>query len=226
MINGYHQLFFLVIQTILLYFISRLTINELFYFLRFFLKNEKIVFSLVSLFFLPGTITHEMAHYFAALILMLQVKEVKIFPEWEKNYIKLGKVLYEKKDLVRSIIVGIAPVLAGFLFFWWMSVFKIFPSQNIILNLFFGYIVFAVSSTMFSSKQDLIDLIYILPLSIIIIGIVYIFDIRFDFILKNEISIKFLLSSIKSINFYLLLSLTINLFLIILFKSFRFMIKR
>lgn len=221
-----YQPVILIFQIIIIYFLSRITINELFYFLRFFFKNDQIVFSLISVFFLPGTIIHEMGHYFFALLLMLNVREVKIFPEWEKNYIKLGRVLYEKKDFVRGIFVGLAPLILGVAFFWWLSVFKLFPSQNLLINIILGYIIFSVSSTMFSSKQDLVDLIYIIPLIIIVIGIVYIFDLRLDFILKNKDLIQTFSNGVKGINFYLFFSLIINLFLIVFFKSFRKIIRK
>lgn len=216
-----YQFVFFILQIIALYFFSRKTTNEFFYFLRTFTKNQKTVFILVSILFFPGTVIHEMAHYFFAVITNLRVREVKLFPEFHEGYIKLGRVLYEKKDFVRGIIVGIAPIIIALFFFWWLGAFRLFPNENPYLNLIFGYIVFAVSSTMFSSKQDLVDLIYIIPLFIIIGGLIYIFDIRADLILSNGRVIKGMMSVIKTINFYLLFSLVVNILLILFFKSYR-----
>lgn len=216
----------LVLQILLIYLLSRLTINEFFYFLRIFFRNHHFIYGLVSLFFLPGTIIHEMGHFIAATVLMLRVYDMRIFPQWEKNQIKLGSVLYEKKDVFRGILVGMAPIFFSFFFFWFLSRFKMFPSDNFWLNILFGYIVFAVSSTMFSSKQDLVDFIFIIPLVIIIIGIIYIFDLRIDFILTNNSIVNGLTSFFQEINFYLLFSLVINLVLIFIFKSFRFLFKK
>lgn len=221
-----YQFVFFILQIFALYFLSHQTTNEFFYFLRAFTRNQKTVFVLVSVLFFPGTVLHEMAHYFFALITNLKVREVKLFPEFNEGYIKLGRVLYEKKDFVRGLIVGIAPIIIALFFFWWLGAFRIFPNDNLYLNLILGYLVFAVSSTMFSSKQDLVDLIYIIPLIIIIVGAVYIFDIRADLILNNGKVIENAVAVIKTINFYLLFSLVINIFLILVFKSFRKILKK
>lgn len=212
-------LFFLLFFELLsLFFISRLSTNQLFYFLRKFIKDEKRVFSLVSLFYLPGTIVHEMAHFLAATILFLKVKEVKIFPEFKKNSIKLGSVWYEKKDFVRGFFVGIAPLFAAVFFFYLISFFKLFPSSNLFQNLFFVYIIFVVSSTMFSSKQDLVDFVFFVPFIFFIAAIGYIFQINLNFVIDNQKIFNILLESLKDVNFYLVFSLIVNFFFFIILK--------
>lgn len=210
-----------VFQIVLLFFLSKKTTNEIFNFFRTLHIEEKTIFIIVSLLFLPGTILHELAHYFAAVILFMKVRDVKIFPEFEENEIKLGRVLYEKKDFVRGILVGIAPIFAGLFFFWVMAYFKLFPHKNIFLSIFFLYLIFAVSSTMFSSKQDLIDIIYLLPLVIVITGIIYIFNIRIDLLFKNQTMSKNIFNFIENIDVYFFFSLIINLFIIALLKFLR-----
>lgn len=209
-----------VIQLIALFFLSRITINNLFHFFRLFSKNDKAVFGLVSLIFFPGTILHEFAHFFAAIILFMRVRDIKIFPEWEGDYIKLGRVLYEKKDFVRGVLVGIAPIIAGLLFFLAISAWRLFPNQNIWINVLIVYIIFTVSSMMFSSKQDLIDLVFVLPLFIVLAGIIYIFDIKFDFIFRDQTVSSLFASFLNNINFYLFLSLAIHIGIIATLKIF------
>jgi len=218
-------LIILFLQTIALFFVSRHSTNQLFQFLRIFIKNEKWVFAIVSFLYLPGTILHEMAHFFAAMALFLKVKDISIFPEFKKDYIKLGSVLYEKRDIVRSFLVGIAPFFAGIFFFYYLSIFKLFPSTYLLQNLLFSYLIFAVSSTMFSSKQDVIDFIFIIPFVIFGAGIIYIFQIDFTFILKNKNVVKNLLQFLKEVNFYLFVSLIINLGLILTLKLIRLIFK-
>ncbi len=213
-------------QIILIFFLSRLTINELFYFLRVFFKKEKIIYSLVSFLFFPGTVIHEMAHFVTATILNLKVYEIRLFPQWEKNQIKLGSVFYEKKDFVRGILVGVAPIFFGLIFFWFLAKFHLFPNSQLGLNILFGYIVFTVSSTMFSSKQDLIEFGLIVPLLIIIIGIIYVFNIRLDILLDNKLLKDGLNSFFQDINFYLFFSLIVNAVLIIFFKIFRILLHK
>ena len=214
-----------LVQLLLLFFLSRQTINELFYFLRLFFKNEHFIFSLVSLIFLPGTILHEMSHFFMAISLFLKVRDVRIFPEKHGNTIKLGMVTYEKQDFIRGILVGIAPVFFGFFLFFVLAYFKFFPSENIFINLVFIYLIFVISSTMFSSKQDLVDLIFIIPLVIIALALVYIFNIDLRFIFANQKIIMNLNYFSQMINYYLLYSLIINVGLILFFKSSRKLLK-
>lgn len=215
-----------IIQVLAIYFISKAVLNEMFYVLRLHLKQDRFVFILVSLFFLPGTILHELAHFFMAAILMLRVRDLKIFPEFKQNYIKLGSVLYEKKDVLRSILVGIAPLFVAFLFFWVIAKFEFFPGKNIAINMLLSYLIFTVSSTMFSSKQDLIDAVFIIPLAIVMAGVIYIFDLKVEYIVQNKTLISGLLSFISIVNSYLLFSIIMNIVLFTLFKTYRIVLKR
>ncbi len=216
----------ILLQIILIFFLSRLTINELFRFLRMFFRKEKIIYILVSFLFFPGTIVHEMGHFMAATILNLRVHEVRLLPQWEKNRIKLGSVLYEKKDFLRGVLVGIAPIFFGLIFFWFLAKFHLFPSDSLLENIIFGYIVFAVSSTMFSSNQDLVDFVLIIPVIIIIVGVIYVFNINLDFIFNNKLITNGFFEFFQNINFYLLFSAITNFILIIFFKVTRLIFKR
>lgn len=219
------QFTILLSQNILLFFLSRRATNQLFQFLRIFIKKEKIVFWIISLLYLPGTILHEMGHFLMATILFLKVRDVNIFPEIKEDYIKLGSVLYEKKDFVRSFIVGIAPFFAGIFFFYYLSIFNLFPATNFLQNLLFLYLIFAVSSTMFSSKQDLVDFIFIVPFIIFMAGGVYIFQINLSFIFKDQRVLINLLEFLKEVNFYLFISLIVNLGSIIILKALTILVK-
>lgn len=213
-----------LMQIIILYFISRITIQEVFYFFAIFTKNRKTIFLLTSLLFFPGTVLHEMSHFIVAMMMMLKVRDVKIIPEIEGDKIKLGRVLYEKKDVVRGVIVGVAPILAGILFFLFVSFISVNFKDNIFLTGLMIYVIFAVSTTMFSSKQDLIDIVFLIPFVIIIIFILYVFKIPVVDVLQN-----FLLklnSSLVIINRFLFYSFVIHGILIISFKSLRKLIKK
>ncbi len=216
-------LFFLLIVST--YFISRKSINNFFYFLNIFIKNRKIVFSIISVFFFPGTIIHELAHFFCAIILMLKVREVNIFPKIEDNSIKLGSVIYEKKDTLRGILVGVAPIVLGLGIFLGLSFFNLFPHDDFYINILLIYLIYIVSTTMFSSKKDLVDIIFVIPLCIVLAGIVYIFNIKIDFIFNNSSFINNLTLILGRINYYLLISVVINIMLIIIFKLFNLFAK-
>jgi len=211
---------------ILIFFLSKYVINELYYLLRLVFKNEEIIFSIMSVIFLPGTIIHELSHYLVATILFLNVKEVTIFPKFEKNQIKLGGVTYIKKDFIRGLLVGIAPFFVALSVFWLIAGFKIFPQANLGFNILLIYLIYAISSTMFSSSQDLVDLVFIIPLIIIIIMIIYIFNIRIEMIIKNKFIWENLSLFAKTVNFYLVLSLAINFSLLLVIKSLKLITKR
>ncbi|HRN71170.1 MAG TPA: hypothetical protein PLS49_08380 [Candidatus Woesebacteria bacterium] len=148
------------------------------------------------------------------MILLLKVREIHIFPSWEKGYIKLGRVIYEKKDVFRSILVGISPIILGLLFFWWFSFINIFQTEHIGLKIVLGYIIFVISSTMFSSKQDLVDLIYIIPI-LLILGLIYIlFPIPISVITNHTYFIAGLNTFLLDINTYLFISIAIHAVLV------------
>ena len=212
------QLVLILVLLISLFFVSRSTFNQLFYFFRKFFKNDKTVFRIISFIFFPGTVIHELSHFFAAIILFLRVRDLKVFPEWEDNNLKLGHVLYEKKDFIRGILVGLAPLLVGLLIFMSIYSWNLFPNPNFIINALIVYFIFAISSTMFSSKQDLIDLVYIPPVLILIGGIIYIFDIKVDIVLRNDNIRQSIILFLKQINFFLLLSLLIHIGIILILK--------
>ncbi len=191
-----------LLQLAVIYFISRITINQLFVLLK-----SSV---LISLIFLPGTVLHESAHFLTAVILLLKVKGMSLFPQSDGKTIRLGTVEYEKKDAVRGILVGIAPLFMGLGSFIIISYFHISP-------ILAGYFIFIVSSTMFSSRQDIQDLIVVAPLAIILIAVFYIFNIRFDIILNESISYR-LMTVIKEINLYLFFSIIIHISLIFLLK--------
>lgn len=215
----------LIAQIVTLYFLSRQSINELFHTLRIFIKSEKRVLTLVTVFFLPGTILHEMAHFFGATLLMLKVKEVTILPQRKNHYVKLGSVLYEKKDVIRGVLVGISPFFFAMFFFWLTSKTHIFPHPNLIVSILSGYGIFVVTSTMFSSSKDLQDLLFVIPLGIIVIGILYILNIRIEFMVnRNVLETVERISS--EINIYLFSGIVMHVCLIVFLKSLRRIIHR
>jgi len=128
-----------------------------------------------------------------------------VFPTWDDNEIRLGQVLFVKKDFLRAILVGIAPVFFGIGILFSLFYYNIYPTNNIWLNLVYSYLIFSISANMFSSKQDLKDLILIVPVIILGIIIFYVFDIRINLGSINAI--------INKINLYLLFVLIIDLIL-------------
>jgi hypothetical protein len=141
------------------YFVSKTSLNTFVSVLDRFLPRS-FIFALISLLFFPGTLVHEGSHVFTALCLFLPVKNIHLWPEWDHKSIKLGHVEYEKRGLWRSIIVGLAPLPFGLFAIWFIVNWHL----PVWLT---GYLMFVITSTMFSSKSDLVDVIYIIPLAIV-----------------------------------------------------------
>src|SRR5437588_344943 len=133
------QLFFTVLQGLILYLVSRGSIQIISSLLHTFIKSKRVMFWILALFFLPGTIVHEISHFLTATVLFLRVRDLNIFPSFEENQIKLGHVMYEKKDVFRSILVGIAPFFGGLGVFLLLYYFQLFPSHSFLVNILYGY---------------------------------------------------------------------------------------
>lgn len=207
-----------LLQIVVIYIISRLIIKELFLLLRKFFQTDFPVFMIVSLIFLPGTLIHESAHFLTALFLLLPVKSMTIFPRWDDREIKLGEVLFVKKDFLRAILVGVAPVFFGIGILFAIFFYHIYPSNNLGLNIVYSYIIFSISANMFSSKQDLKDLALIIPVIILVIMIIYIFNIKIDLSSINVIMNK--------VNLYIFFVLLIDIFLFGIIKLSNYFIKK
>ncbi len=203
---------------VIIYIITQLIIKELFLLLRKFFKSDFLTFALISLLFLPGTIIHESAHFLTALFLILPVKSMTIFPRWDENEIKLGEVLFIKKDFLRAILVGIAPIFFGIGILFSLFYFHIYPTNNLGLNILYSYLIFSISANMFSSKQDLKDLLLIIPVIIIIVMLFYVFDIKINMNTVNAIMNK--------VNLYISFVLILDIVLFSFTKLLNYLIKR
>lgn len=206
------QLLFLISLSLILYFFTQQSLKNLFHALMTFVRNEKTAYILLSIIYFPGTILHELSHFITALSTGLKVRTINVFPQFIENNILLGEVTFEKKDFVRSIMVGVAPFFYGLGFFFLLAEFNLFPNSDWFLNLLFGYLVFAISSTMFSSKQDLKELGKLIPLIIVVVGLFYVFDVKVETLEFLNLSPLFL----QTINLYLVVSILVNVLFIIL----------
>lgn len=220
------QLVLLLVQLVLLYFLVQKSITAIYTALYRVTRSTTAANIGLAILFFPGTVLHELSHFFAAIILFLRVREIHLLPEWDHSSIKLGHVTYVRGDFIRGILVGIAPIFAGLLFFAVLFSWNLLPPTSIVSGMLIGYVIFTVSSTMFSSKQDLVDLMYGVPLVIVISFVLYIFpslreflaDVLFGFIQNQEQSIVAFLTSVNTITF---LSVVIHAIIPTVFRAIR-----
>jgi hypothetical protein len=131
-------------------------------------KSHKFGIILYSLIYLPGTIIHELSHFFTAAILGVRTGNISIFPVKEDNRLKLGSVEIQKTDFIRSSLIGLAPFITGAILLLYLTsilnigsgikifeglvnIFKHPINYLIILQI---YSIIAISNTLFTSKED------------------------------------------------------------------------
>lgn len=167
-----------LIICLLLYFVARQNLQQVYRLLYRLTHSDYMAKVLISMWYLIGTFVHELSHFFVALLLGHTVKSFSILPIFENGGIKLGSVVYYKKDRLRSILVGIAPIFGGTLVAYGLYLFLATYSSTWWIAGLLMYLLFVVLTNMFSSSQDLQDAIYLIPLStlIVIIGYIVGFD--------------------------------------------------
>lgn len=73
--------------------------------------------TLYSIFFLPGTIIHELSHWIVAEILQVRTGAITIFPDLEEENVgnsqRLGSVATARTDPFRGFLIGLAPFISG-----------------------------------------------------------------------------------------------------------------
>lgn len=204
-------------EVLAIFILSRLTLQKSYPLLKRFVKSDKAVVAIIAFIYLPGTFIHELSHFIVALLLRLHPSEIQLLPVITGRKVKLGHVLYEKypHDFIRPILVGIAPLFGGILTLWLIIQSNLFPGTAMWQTVFFGYIIVAISANMFSSKQDLIDVGYLIPIFGVLIFLYYLFPITFSPQIVNQLvtPITFFLQTLQN---PLLFSLGIHAILVVL----------
>ncbi len=191
----------------LLAIFSHKTTSQIFTMFTRIIRSEKIALWLVCLLYLPGTALHEIAHLLAAFVLFLPVTHFTLIPKITPSNggygVKLGSVTYIQRDPIRGFLVGIAPIFAGVIFFYFLPAIIDQADANLLIRAVLGYFAFTVASTMLSSKQDLTDAVYMIPLVIIGAFLCYVFEI-------DILHIKLLVEFVSQMNYHLSIAVLIN----------------
>ncbi len=164
----------IAILATLIYFISRTNIDHLYLVLKTIFKKDTIVYILISLLFFPGTLIHELAHALMARLLLLEVVSIRLIPQWKQRSITLGTVTYIKRGRLSSVIVGIAPIFGGIAALCLIASLHMFPASDIKITVLLAYLIVAISSTMFASKQDLVDAVHAIPAILFLLVVLYV----------------------------------------------------
>lgn len=148
----------LIAELIVLYFISRWLTKTLFTFFLLVFRARSVAIAILLAIEFPGTVVHELSHLFTAGILGVPTGKLTLEPESirEEN-ITTGSVAIAQTDPFRRYAIGLAPVAGGMIILTAIAYFlqQFVPNWGDWRIWALGYLLFAVSNSMFSSSQDL-----------------------------------------------------------------------
>ena len=79
-----------------------------------FTGHRDMALLLYALPLLPGVALHEVAHVTIAALLVVKTARLTVVPQRQADgHVRLGSVQVERVDVVRSSLIGVAPLLAG-----------------------------------------------------------------------------------------------------------------
>lgn len=175
----------LILELVLLWIVSKRLTQNLYIALFLLTTSRPVSISLLSVLFFPGTVIHELSHLFVAEISGVRTGGLTLVPEaLDQPDVRTGSVSIAQTDPVRRAIIGIAPVFSGLLGLFVLSYYL--PTVPFPWTLLLSYGLFAISNTMFSSKEDM-EGFWPVATVILILGIaMYITGIRIS--LTEQIS--------------------------------------
>ncbi len=207
---------------LLLFLLSRTLTRELSQLFFRLIKSVGLTSYLMAFLFLPGTIIHELAHFFMAKILFVYAGKIELWPKMEGDSLKLGSVQIGKTDPFRNMLIGVAPFLLGtlliLLILFFSGSYRLFQS-NLYLFLLF-YLIFEIGNTMFSSRKDLEGTVKLFFIVIIFAALFFLFGFRIP---QLSLETRFPANLEQALNigsWFLLLPIGIDLVIIIFLKLF------
>ncbi len=178
-------------ELIIFYLLAQRLNQTIFLFFYLVTRSERVAFFIVTLLFFPGTVVHELAHLFTAEILGVKTGKLSLIPK-RINYreIEAGSVHVAKADPFRMTIIGFAPIFWGIASIVILSLLmqsmhsgacfqidllKVTPKilqldcrLPALGTIFIFYLLFSISTNMFSSREDVKETLPVL----IVIGII------------------------------------------------------
>lgn len=203
------QTILLFVELVLLFILTQLHSRSLYTILYLIFRNKRVVTTILTFIYLPGTAVHEFAHLIVAEILRVPTGELSFTPQFEttadgKEEIKAGSLQIKQTDPIRRFLIGIAPVIFGLLaLVGIILLFQRFWPQaeittKIIMIAAFGYLLYTVSNNMFSSRVDMEGSQYLIPIILILTVTLYILGIRVNLTGQLLIVITKIISSLVS----------------------------
>ncbi len=217
-------LFLIFVGLLIFLLLISLSFQKNFYlFLLLLTKNKYQAVHLFSLFLLPGTIIHEVAHMLTAEILQVPTGEFSFIPEIkESQEVRVGSLKISRSGLIRRTLIGLAPLIIGLAILTTIFYFQFLPllqnPQEIFnqkagfwwLAVFSCCLIFIVSNTMFSSKKDLEPAFFPFLLILLVQIAFWLGGIKLKISLEEKTYI-FLANVLTSINSALVFTIVVDL---------------
>ena len=224
------------IELIILFLTSRFIFKAIFSLSLSIFKSPNIAIIPIFILFLPGVIIHELAHFLAAELLFVKAHDLEVAPYLKNGTLQMGSVKISETDIVRRMLIGIAPILLGS---GVMLIALFYFVENVRLDLFFSsfaeigkiaaiaWVVFFITNTMFSSKKDvegfleLALLVVFLAIVLIVLSVILNINLGlpiYDFLIQNPV-----LESVRQIAILFTIPLVVNISIYLFAK---FLLKR
>ncbi len=202
-----------LLELVFLYFLSNLLQKSLSRVIFKITKKKEVTVNILLILFLPGVIVHELSHFLIASLFFVRTGEIRFLPQITEDGARLGSVEIEKTDPMRRAIIGFAPIFVGIAILLTLSYyFTLGKISGIVLTVVLFYLLFAIASTMFSSKKDLEGTIELLVTVLVIFAAAYITGVKAPFVWFLDILYKSK-ETFAEINILLLLPMGLNFIL-------------
>lgn len=209
------------LELIILFFLSRFLTRALSQIIYTVFKSEKAMVWVLAFLFFPGTLLHELAHFFTAIILFVRVGHIELFPKVHGESIKLGSVAIAHTDPFRRSLIGLAPLFWGTagIFFagYYFSALPLEPWSASWRILLLILIIFEIGNTMFSSSKDVEGIPALLLVLTFFILAGYLIGIRIPEWLITYANSTQVQAFFQQLSLYMLIPLGINV--VILFAA-------
>ena len=147
----------IIAEIVLLYVLSHRVVQVIYTLVHHIFRSRPVGMSVVLLVFFPGTVVHELAHLFVAEIVGVRTGKLTLVPESiESTEVRTGSVAIAQTDPYRRTLIGVAPIIIGVIALATLS--HIYSTQfvnNITITIVYYYLIFSISNSMFSSKEDM-----------------------------------------------------------------------
>lgn len=186
---------FLLLSLFLLYFSGRSLLFQLTHLVHRTGGSRRFLIVLWSLIFLPGTIIHELSHFFLAILVGARTGKIEIFPEFldmddEGGGVALGSVQTQKLNILQGVLVGLAPFFVGLGLMVWLGslILLSFTSSDYVSLFLQSYLFFTISNSFFPSRSDLVHVVPAAITVVIIVAIAWLIGVQFSFSVSKTVA--------------------------------------